>query len=210
MPLQNRVDPWGNLHAHPARSSTMMGNRGILHDAEKRVVKHWVGKSWIACDPSYKKIDRRPLFQVGRYSELFFLDEATAFAAGHRPCAYCQRERFNEFKAAWTTTHLGNEPVQSLSIKEIDARLHQDRVTRDGKRVMFTAVLEDLPEGTIFEFNRVAILLHRGRQYRWAFEGYALAEPVPKATTVSVITPKCIVQLLGSRMRPRVHASADA
>jgi hypothetical protein len=124
MPLQNRCDPWGRLHAHPSKAATVMGNRGILHDAQRNVIKHWVGKSWVACDPSFMGIDRKPLFQSGRYSELFFLDETTALAAGHRPCAYCQRVRFNEFKRVWFAANHPELAAEGTPVKVLDAQLH--------------------------------------------------------------------------------------
>ncbi len=95
-PLQNRVDPWGYLRATSARGS-LMGNRGILHNQEKRIVRPWAHKAWIACLLSYGSV-RRAVFAPGNYSELFFLDEATALSAGHRPCGQCQRERYRLFK----------------------------------------------------------------------------------------------------------------
>ena len=99
MPLQNRVDPYGKLHAIAARGA-WMGNRGILHDDEKRIVAPWRLKRWITCALTFRG-RKRQVFAPHRYSELFFLDEATSFAAGHRPCAECRRERYNEFRAAW-------------------------------------------------------------------------------------------------------------
>lgn len=211
MPLQNRVDPWGQLHAHPAKTSTIMGNRGILHDVGRNIVKQWAGKAWVACDPAFKGIDRRPLFQVSRYSELFFLDEATAYAAGHRPCAYCQRERFNAFKNAWAFVHFEGKPPSAISIKEIDDQLHKDRVERGGKKIGFTATVGSLPDGTIVQGNGAALLLHGGKQLRWAFDGYTPAEQMPKAATVNVLTPSRLVQLFASGLiSPGVHASASA
>ena len=188
----------------------MTGNRGSLHDSEKRIRKHWVGKSWVACDPGYKKIDRKPLFQVGRYSELFFLDEATAYAAGHRPCAYCQRERFNSFKAMWAASHRTGDAASTLSIKEIDEHLHRERAARGGKKVVFSSPLANLPDGTMIEVDKVAILLHRGRQLKWSFEGYTPTNPLQVSSPVTVLTPESIVQLLGQGLKPRVHATADA
>lgn len=210
MPLQNRVDPWGKLHANPSRAATLMGNRGILHDDQQRIVKSWVGKSWVACDPGYKNIDRKPLFQAGRYSELFFLDEATAYAAGHRPCAYCQRERFNAFKTSWMDLRGERDPGTTMSIKEVDATLHSERVTRSGEKVVFTRAFQDLPDGTFFELDGAAMLVHRRGPLRWGFDGYRPAEPVSKSLVVRVLTPASIVQLFGNGLSPRVHPSAES
>ena len=98
-PLQNRVDPWGRLVSVAARG-TLIGNRGILHDGGGRIVRPWKGKAWIACALQWKDWQRRP-FKPGTWTELFFLDEATAFSAGHRPCKLCRRARHLEFKQAW-------------------------------------------------------------------------------------------------------------
>ncbi len=186
-----------------------MGNRGILHDAERKVVKHWTGKAWVACDPSFKAIDRKPLFQPRRYSELFFLDEATAYAAGHRPCAYCQRERFNAFKSAWSVAHAAGNAATTFSIKDVDASLHEDRVARGGAKVTYTASLRDLPEGAIFEVDGVAFLQNRGRLFKWSFTGYSLAQALPGSASVNVLTPRSVVKLFAAGLPARVHASAS-
>ena len=96
MPLQNRVTPLGELIATPARG-LVYGNRGCLHDASGRIRRHHNGRRWIACRLRFRGWHRAPLLQPGRFTELFFLDEATAFAAGHRPCALCRREDYNRF-----------------------------------------------------------------------------------------------------------------
>src|SRR5574343_1616464 len=150
MPLQNRVDPWGNLHAHSSKAGTVMGNRGILHNEQRVVVNKWVGKAWVACDPKFKGIDRRPLFQPHRYSELFFLDEATAFAAGHRPCAYCRRDHFNHFKSMWHLAFGGDTNSQPLAIKSVDAALHRDRISSSRTKNTYWASPSELPDGVLF------------------------------------------------------------
>ena len=210
MTLQNRVDPWGQLHANPSRSSTVMGNRGILHDDHRQVVRNWVGKSWVACLPSFKGIDRKPLFQPGRYSELFLLDEATAFAAGHRPCAYCQRDRFNQFKEHWVKVNVPNATVASVSIKEIDTVIHQDRAARGGVKVTFDAPAASLPDGTMIELNGTAALIHKSGLLQWSFTGYTPFLLTPELQSVKVLTPRSIVQLFHAGFTPRSHASADA
>src|SRR5258707_3661680 len=103
--LQNRVNPWGELFRTPARG-TMMGNRGrTLHNAQQEIVRSYGGKRWICCLLEFKG-RRRQIMSPGQYTELFFLDEATAFAAGHRPCAECRRERYKAFRAAWINWNL--------------------------------------------------------------------------------------------------------
>ena len=119
VPLQNRVDPWGRLIADRARGS-LMGNRGVLHDADQQIRKSHALKRWIICQLEFKG-RRRQIMQPGQYTELFFLDEATALAAGHRPCAECQRERFNEFRTAWTAGGTDSE-TRDKPIGAEDAR----------------------------------------------------------------------------------------
>ncbi len=210
MTLRNRVDPWGRLTEDPSKAGTVMGNRGILHDAEKRVVKRWATKAWVACDPKFRGISRKPLFRSGTYSELFFLDEATALSAGHRPCAYCQRGRFDAFKAAWARS--AEPPLDSanLPIKEVDAELHGQRVSRGIQKITFDAQVGSLPEGTMIEVDADAFLLHRGRRWRWSFLGYEAADPLRPATQVRVLTPKGIVRVYSAGYKPGVHFSADA
>ncbi len=187
-----------------------MGNRGILHNDKRVVVKHWVGKAWVACDPKFKSIDRRPLFQPGRYSELFFLDEATAFAAGHRPCAYCQRERFNHFKSVWRRTYESDTDARSLEITRVDAVLHQDRVSAARTKNTYVTEFTELPDGTMFAFGGKAFLLHKGKQLVWSHEGYSVSGRIPKGSKVEVLTPRSIVKLYSVGYTPLVHASADA
>jgi hypothetical protein len=210
MPLCNRVDPWGRLHDDASRTATLMGNRGILHDANRRIVKRWTTKAWVACDPKYRGISRKPLFSPGNYSELFFLDEATAFAAGHRSCACCQRDRFNAFKAAWAASIQHSAGGASLHIREIDQVLHAERAARGVDKVTFAAKADSLPEGSMFAVGAEAYLLHGGSRWRWSFRGYERAAPLPPGTEVSVLTPKAIVRLYAIGFKPKVHPSADA
>src|SRR3954469_24152235 len=143
MPLQNRVTPLGELVADPARG-LVYGNRGCLHDAEGRIRRRYNGKRWIACRLEFRGWRGKALMQAGRFTELFFLDEATAFAAGHRPCALCRREDYNRFLGIWTTLY----PRRASSADEIDAQLQDERVdpvTRAQSR--HSAKLADLPDG---------------------------------------------------------------
>jgi hypothetical protein len=207
--LQNRVDPWGRLHAVRAKGM-LMGNRGILHDASKRVVRQWARKAWVACELHYKDIRRPELFGKGTYSELFFLDEATSFSAGHRPCAYCRRERFNQFKAAWTAVNGRDLPMANPSIDHIDRRLHAERAARGGRKVSFQAKLDSLPSGTFVEVADSAFLLWKGRLRRWSFEGYR--EDLgsrPESKSLTVLTPRSVVRMFATGFVPQVDPSAE-
>jgi hypothetical protein len=121
MPLQNRVTPFGELIADPARG-LVYGNRGYLHDVDGRIHRRSAGTRWIACRLRFRDWHRTPLLQPGRFTELFFLDEATAFAAGHRPCALCRREDYVRFTTIWRSMH----PAQ-VGADAMDAQLHAER-----------------------------------------------------------------------------------
>ena len=187
-----------------------MGNRGILHNADQCIVKRWTTKAWVACDPGFRGISRKPLFKPGSYSELFFLDEATAFAAGHRPCAYCQRDRFNAFKTAWAARFHVDSDGPDRTIGRIDRALHAERVARGVEKVTFSAMAESLPSGSMYAVDAEAFLIHRGSHWRWTFGGYERASSVARGTAVSILTPRSIVELFAAGFEPRVHHSADA
>jgi hypothetical protein len=197
MPLQNRVDPWGRLHSVDARGA-WMGNRGVLHDASRRIARPWRLKAWILCRLDFKG-RRREVFAPARYSELFFLDEATAFAAGHRPCAECNRERFNEFKRAW-----GSEAKAA----EMDAVLHAERIA-GGEKVSYEARLGELPAGVMIERQGAALLVDASALFPWSFAGYGAALPRPAgAARVRVLTPRAMVRAIAQGLAPQIHPSA--
>ena len=207
MPLQNRVDPYGRLHAVEARGA-WMGNRGILHDDEKRLVVPWRLKRWITCVLIFKG-RKRQVFTPHRYSELFFLDEATSFAAGHRPCAECRRERYNEFRAAWIEVNADHDAAEEVGADEIDKTLHAERAIRGGGKKTWQAQLAELPQGTFIEHQGRPHLIWLGKLRPWTFSGYG--GPVPlgaAAVEVIVLTPQSIVRVFESGFTPQVHASA--
>jgi hypothetical protein len=192
MPLQNRVTPLGELIADPARG-LVYGNRGCLHDANGRIRRHHNGRRWIACRLRFRGWHRSPLLQPGRFTELFFLDEATAFAAGHRPCALCRREDYNRFMAL-----LGERGADA-----IDARLHAERFSHHEAL--------DVPDGA-FVLHEGEPWLVRGPQLlRWTPAGYTdrIARP---AGTATAITPPSLVTVLRAGWTgavPFLHGSAE-
>jgi hypothetical protein len=199
MPLRNRVTPLGELIAVAARG-LVYANRGCLHDAAGRVRRRYNGKRWIACRLEFRGWQRGPMMQRGRFTELFFLDEATAFAAGHRPCALCRREDYNRFI----------EIVGASGADEIDARLHEERVERSGHRV-HSARTDGLPNG--------AFVLHDGHPWlvlddallRWTPAGYPTRVARPRGGRATVITPPSLLEVLRSDWKPAVpllHPSA--
>jgi hypothetical protein len=197
MPLQNRVDPWGCLHSVEARGA-WMGNRGVLHDEARHIVRPWRLKAWILCRLRFKG-RKREVFAPGRYSELFFLDEATAFSAGHRPCAECNRERFMAFKRAWQS---------GAKAAEIDSALHAERIA-GGEKVSYEAPLEELPDGTMIEGDGTALLVRGAALFPWSFSGYGAPLPKPSgAGSVRVLTPPSMVRAITRGLAPQIHASA--
>ena len=201
MARQNRVDPFGKLIATSARG-TLMGNRGCLHDAAGKVVRRWTTKAWIACVLDFKG-RHRAIMTPGKYTELFFLDEATALAAGHRPCAECRRADYKRFKAAWIAANDQYLFGPDVAIDNIDAVIHHDRASRP-----YEADLAKLPDGVFIAEGESAWLLRNGKMLRWSPEGYGEARPRPAAGFV--ITPRSVVAALGAGYAPRVHASASA
>ena len=202
MPLQNRVTPLGELVADPARG-LVYGNRGCLHDDEGRVRRRYNGRRWIACRLEFRGWRRGPLLQPGRFTELFFLDEATAFAAGHRPCALCRREDYTRFTRIWRALH----PSQ-VGADAIDAQLHGERLAPHHE-----AALDALPDGA-FVLDEGAPRLVLGTQLlAWAPGGYASPILRARGQTAIVITPPSLVAVLRSGWDeaavPLVHPSAD-
>jgi len=183
---QNRVDPLGALHAVPERG-TWMGNRGCLHDAAGRIRRGWSGRRWITCRTDFRG-RKRALMTPGRYTELFFLDEATACAAGHRPCAECRRADYLRFRALWVAVLGGDGGADT-----IDRALHRARL--DGaRRRLGLARLADLPAGAMVVAGDAPALVARGGLWRWSFQGYS---PLPSAQgQLPVLTPDPLVRLM--------------
>ena len=205
MTLQNRVDPFGTLHANPARG-TLMGNRGILHDDNKTILKTHEKPHWVSCTLVWKD-KTQTLMKPGHYTQLFFLDEATSFAAGHRPCAHCRRKRYREFTDAWRRAH--GEPEDGRSLRDtIDKALHATRIDRKKQKVTFEAPVESLPDGTMFLAGDDVMLVWQGRHLLWGFDGYQdRASHV--SGDVTVLTPQPVVEVFKNGFTPSVHASAD-
>lgn len=200
-PRRNRVTPEGELVADPARG-LLMGNRGILHDAEGRLgVARWRHKHWICCVTAFKG-RRRPLMAPGAWTELFFLDEAVALAAGHRPCAECRRADFLDFRAAWAAAGLPGRRAG-----EIDAALHPARVTRARVQVTHRAEAAGLPDGSFIGWQGAAHLVRGGAVRRYSPAGYGPPLPRPVGL-VTVLTPAPVVDVLAAGYRAALHPTA--
>jgi hypothetical protein len=204
VPLQNRVTPFGNIIATEARG-LLYGNRGVLHDAQGRIVRAWGVRRWIACELEFKG-RRRELLRPGRFTELFFLDEATALAAGHRPCAECRRQDFLRFRAAWAETH----PGASLMVDDIDRVLHDERVGPGGTKRLHESNLEDMPDGTMVAQDGRAWLVFGGELLAWSPFGYGARRGMPASSTAMVLTPLSMVGAIRAGYHPGIHPTAAA
>ena len=204
MPLQNRVTPLGELIADPARG-LVFGNRGCLHDAEGRIRRRWATRRWIACRLDFKGRRRTPLLRPGRYTELFFLDEATALAAGHRPCAECRRADYVRLVALWRELHPGQQGADA-----IDEQLHAERVeSRTWARRLHPVPFEGLPDGAVVLHEDTPHVVLGTRLRRWTPAGYAGVAARPRGV-VQLVTPPSLVALLRTgeeRLVPLFHPS---
>ena len=205
MPLQNRVTPAGEIVAAEARG-LFMGNRGILHDADKRLGRsRWKHKVWIVCVTTFRG-RHRVVMAPRRYTELFFLDEAVAIAAGHRPCFECRRRDFHAWQEAWRR---GNGAGAAPRAREMDAVLHRERIepgTRSQRR--WRTPLGSLPDGVFVLWQERPCLVAGDRLLPWSHAGYGDPWARPASETVTVLTPPSSVGALRGGYRPVLHGSA--
>jgi hypothetical protein len=204
-PLQNRVTPTGEIVAVPARG-LLMGNRGCLHGQDRTLgVTRWRSKLWICCVLDWRGCRRDPM-PPGRWTALFFLDEATALAAGHRPCGYCRREAYLSYAEAWRA---GRGLAERPRAVEMDARLHAERVeSRSRRQRTSEARAGSLPNGVMIRHDGGAGLLVGGQVRPWSFAGYRAPVPLRQDATVEVLTPPSSVAALAAGYRPLLHPSA--
>lgn len=200
MPLQNRVTPWGEIVATPERG-LFTGNRGILHDPATRTLtrRRWTNPAWLICACDYK--GRRRTVMGSGWTELFFLDEATALAAGHRPCFYCRRPAALAFRAAWAEGR--GEAIPRAPM--MDAVLHRERLDGREKRLHpLPRPVADLPDGAMVTDAEGAFLVAGGRTFRWSPSGYTTGQPGPDA---ALLTPPSTLGALAAGYRPLLHSS---
>ena len=205
MPLQNRVTPLGELVAVEARG-LVYGNRGCFHDDQGRIRARYPTRRWIACRLEFKGWHRGPLLRPGRFTELFFLDEATALAAGHRPCALCRRADYDDLLALWRDLHPGQVGADAIDV-QLDA---ERRVTRSQRRV-HEAALDELPDGAFVLRDGEPWLVDGRELRRWTPAGYTDRVPRPGGSA-TLLTPPSLVELLRTEREPLVpllHPSAS-
>lgn len=209
MPRQNRVTPFGEIVATPERG-TMMGNRGRLHDAHGQIRRPWQVKRWLICLLEFNG-RQREVIAPDRYTELFFLDEATALAAGHRPCCECRRKSYNTFVNAWAVGNGIDVNDGRPTADSIDDRLHEDRVSHDRSKRAYRAKTDDLPDGVFVTSDQdlgFSFLLWEDQLFAWSPAGYTAGRRLAAGEEVSVLTPESTVAAIRAGYVPEVHPSA--
>jgi hypothetical protein len=201
-PLQNRVDPFGELIRTTARGA-WMGNRGLIHNEQQQIVREFRLKAWITCKLEFK--GRHRIVMTPRlYTELFFFDEATAFSAGHRPCAECRREDFNRFKSAWIMGNPAYGFHEKTHIGKIDDIIHHERINLKGKKVTYSEKLYKLPVGSfILYMGKPFVIRQANRAAAWTPFGYEEIIELPPEIELKVLTPRSIVNSLWAGYIPQ-------
>ncbi|MCO5947876.1 hypothetical protein [Mucilaginibacter flavidus] len=200
--LQNRVDPQGNIITTSARGA-WLGNRGQLHGKGKTILRPFKHKAWIICVLQFKNRHRQ-VMSAGLWTELFFLDEATAFAAGHRPCFECRREHANRFKSAWLKGNPGYGFYKKTSINKFDDILQGERIDANNEKVTFEADINDLPDGTFVQLDDEPYLISNHLIHHWTPFGYDKTASFLSLSKVTVLTPKSTVAAFRAGYRPQL------
>lgn len=188
-----------------------MGNRGCLHDQSRRVIRSWARKAWVTCLLEFRG-RRRQIMAPGNYTELFFLDEATALAAGHRPCRACRRSQFDRFKQLWVRSNAALFPSDGYSIASIDQLLHAERVDSARRKTTWLADVDSLPTGVMVRLpgDGRPMLLRRDAFYAWSPGGYESTALSTKCYgRVEVLTPHSVVNSIRAGYEPQLHDSVE-
>jgi hypothetical protein len=207
VPRQNRVTPLGDLTATPERG-LVYGNRGCLHDDRGVIRRYQATRRWIACQLEFRGRRRTRLQAPGRYTELFFLDDATAMAAGHRACAECRRADYNRLVEVWASIHPGQ-----IGADAIDAQLARERLAAPGQRRLHRAPYAELPDGAFVMYEGAPHLVLGPQLLTWTPGGYGDRRRRPARGKADLITPPSLVELLRRGWDPLVallHPSANA
>lgn len=206
MPLRNRVDPSGAIHATPERGE-FFGNRGCIHNSHGEIVRKPPVRRWIICVTEFKG-RRRKLLQPGRYTELFFLDEVTGLAAGHRPCFECRREAALAYAHCFAAGHGQKRP----SADEMDFILDDERSwpAKDSRRQITLEEVANLPDGAMLRHDDTFHAVRAGKLLPWSFGGYG--NPAENFDAlgqgpVYLVTPRSSLRALSAGYDPQFHAS---
>lgn len=211
MPRRNRVDPWGDLHAVHGRG-LFTGNRGCLVDDNEQVVRHHRGPLWITCLTEYRGW-RVALARPGRWTPVFFLDDAVALAAGHRPCGLCRRDAYRSYRDAVTASTGATEPISATALNRRLALERHRRgagIDRAVDRRVWHCPIDEFPTGTvILDKDRRPRLLLDDRSLGFTFDGWQEPQTRPSGGTVDVLTPPTSIASLAEGFVPLLHPSAD-
>lgn len=200
--LQNRVDPFGNIIKTKARGA-WMGNRGILHNNEQEIIRPFKLKAWITCKLEFRG-RKRNVMSPNRYTELFFMDEATSFAAGHRPCFECRRNDYQRFKSLWIKGNPEYHFNDKTSITEIDNILHKERIDHSKIKVTYEKDVEELPDGSFVLFDNKPYLILGQKIYLWSLFGYDKTSVLSIPDKLRILTPKSIVNTFRAGYVPQI------
>lgn len=199
--LQNRVDPFGAIIATSARGS-WMGNRGVIHNESKQIIRPFKHKAWVICQLEFKG-RKRVVMTPDRWTELFFLDEATALTAGHRPCFECRKEDAKRFKSCWIKGNPSHHFTPATSINDIDEIIHRERIDHEKKKVVHQRKVSETPDGTFILMNDHPYLLCKGQLHRWTPFGYEDVMTVSGSYLLTILTPNSIVNAIQAGYVPQ-------
>ncbi|KIA95840.1 hypothetical protein OC25_04620 [Pedobacter kyungheensis] len=200
--LQNRVNPFGQI-VKTAHRGAWLGNRGVIHNAGKEIVRQFKVKAWITCALQFRG-RHREIMQPNRWTELFFLDEATAFAAGHRPCFQCRYADHQRFKMYWLKGNSGYGFNMKTAVTEIDNILQLERIAADKTKVSYNESLDLLPDGAFVAYQNNAYLVKAKQLHLWTAAGYEKPIPFPVLDEVQVLTPKSFVNMFTAGYVPHM------
>jgi hypothetical protein len=199
--LQNRVDPFGTLIRTPHRGA-WLGNRGVIHNDKKEIVRLFKLKAWITCALEFRG-RHREVMTPDRWTELFFLDEATAFSAGHRPCFQCRYKDHQRFKEFWLKGNPQYGFTMKTPVAKIDDIIQTERVAADRSKVTYEEDIKALPDGVFVIYHDQPYLLKNKHLFLWSPAGYGNGIPVPKTDKVAVLTPRSIVNVFSAGYAPQ-------
>lgn len=200
--LQNRVNPFGQL-IKTAERGTWLGNRGVIHNEHKEIVRAFKIKAWITCVLEFRG-RHREIMQPNRWTELFFLDEATAFSAGHRPCFQCRYQDHQRFKAFWLKGNPQYDFDMKTPVSKIDEILQTERIAADKSKVTYEENIMALPNGTFVVYNDQPYLLKDDRLYQWSLSGYEKGIALPNVDKLQVLTPRSFVNMFKAGYTPQM------
>ncbi len=200
--MQNRVNPFGEIIQTPARG-LWMGNRGHIHNLNRKIVRPFKLKAWLTCKLEFKG-RKREIMAPNLYTELFFMDEATAFAAGHRPCFECRRDDYNKFKTSWLKGNPEYKFTDKTSIQYIDEILHNERMNKNGSKKTYEENNSNLPNGTFITTDNQPYLVFNKHLYLWTSQGYTKKKSFSAVGKSLVLTPKSVVNTFRAGCIPQM------